>query len=171
MSGKRSSTARDLSPIKRCAVILRGGGRCVWCESPLDDRAATVDHLVPVQAGGTNATANLVSCCRRCNSARGWGWEQAARHLTALGLDPLARLDAALAQAIRQPVDWAAAKAACEAWYPGRLAYLSAAATARGARRRQASRVTAAPMPAPPVRLVLPAPPTGRGQCMLFDMC
>jgi 5-methylcytosine-specific restriction endonuclease McrA len=34
-------------------------------------RLATVDHIVPVVLGGTDALWNLVSSCRLCNSSRG----------------------------------------------------------------------------------------------------
>jgi plasmid stabilization system protein ParE len=162
---KRGSTARDLSPIKRAGVILRGAGRCVWCLCELADDLATVDHLVSVCQGGGGQVWNLVSACRGCNSARSHGWEQAARHLEARGLDPLERLEAALAQAIRTPIDGEAARTLCEDLYPGRLAYLSKTATARGARRRATAKaLVAAPAPA---RLALPPPPE-RGQCSLF---
>jgi hypothetical protein len=162
---KRNSTSRSLSPIKRAAIVHRGAGQCVWCGEAVDHNAMTVDHLVPVQAGGGNGVENLVAACRRCNSARGWGWDQMAAHLEARGHDPLERLEAALVQAIRTPVDWEAARALCEQLYPGRLAYLAGAARTRGARRRAAGKATvAAPAPA---RLALPPPPE-RGQCSLF---
>lgn len=43
------------------------GRRCSYCSRPAD----TVDHVVPLQRGGTNAEVNLVPCCRPCNSSKG----------------------------------------------------------------------------------------------------
>jgi 5-methylcytosine-specific restriction endonuclease McrA len=52
-------------------VYLRDGLACSWCGWSLDEGAPlTLDHLTPRADGGTNATTNLVTACRRCNSTR-----------------------------------------------------------------------------------------------------
>ena len=37
---------------------------------PPDD-AATIDHVVPFSLGGGNGTANLKTCCYKCNRTKG----------------------------------------------------------------------------------------------------
>ncbi|MGO9707485.1 MAG: HNH endonuclease [Polyangiaceae bacterium] len=47
------------------------GGLCWYCRKPVASRAATVDHVRPRSKGGTNARANLVMACARCNRRKG----------------------------------------------------------------------------------------------------
>jgi 5-methylcytosine-specific restriction endonuclease McrA len=51
----------------RAAILARDLGRCHYC----GELANTVDHLVPVSAGGTDAPTNLVAACARCNGRKG----------------------------------------------------------------------------------------------------
>jgi 5-methylcytosine-specific restriction endonuclease McrA len=51
----------------RRAVLDAAGWRCTYCGG----RANTADHVVPLVLGGSHDLANLVACCRRCNSRRG----------------------------------------------------------------------------------------------------
>lgn len=37
------------------------------------ENTATIDHIVPVNKGGTNAQYNLIVCCRRCNARKSNG--------------------------------------------------------------------------------------------------
>ncbi len=46
-------------------------GICVYCESLMTLKAATIDHVVPVTRGGSDAIDNLVGCCIRCNKEKG----------------------------------------------------------------------------------------------------
>jgi 5-methylcytosine-specific restriction endonuclease McrA len=56
---------------KRRRIYARDGWRCVWCEQPVEQgRNATLDHFLAREAGGTNATDNLLTACFRCNSRR-----------------------------------------------------------------------------------------------------
>lgn len=56
----------------RLALYLRDGLACAWCGHALEDGAAlSLDHLTPYSTGGSNAPANLVTACMRCNRARG----------------------------------------------------------------------------------------------------
>jgi len=43
------------------------GGCCAYCGAVAD----TVDHVVPLERGGTNWPANLRPACRSCNSSKG----------------------------------------------------------------------------------------------------
>lgn len=52
-------------------LVARDGDRCAWCRKPVPADQRTRDHLVPVSAGGSNASSNLVLACGRCNQLRG----------------------------------------------------------------------------------------------------
>lgn len=43
-------------------------GACAWCRST---RRLTVDHIVPLDAGGRSVRSNLQCLCRKCNTAKG----------------------------------------------------------------------------------------------------
>jgi 5-methylcytosine-specific restriction endonuclease McrA len=77
-----------VSSAKRLRVVLRDGLTCWYCgrtlsldipgDLPMADEAeraawagyATIDHLTPQSRGGTHDLANLVLCCRSCNSRK-----------------------------------------------------------------------------------------------------
>lgn len=56
----------------RLGIYIRDGFRCVYCGRSARElrMGLTLDHLVPVSLGGSNAPSNLVTCCRSCNSSR-----------------------------------------------------------------------------------------------------
>ena len=56
---------------KRQAIYDRDGHKCIYCGSNGDDSRLTLDHLKPVELGGTNRASNLVTCCLLCNSSKG----------------------------------------------------------------------------------------------------
>ena len=52
----------------RLEVLARDQWTCAYCMQP----ATTVDHVIPIKAGGDPvAHDNLVACCTRCNSSKG----------------------------------------------------------------------------------------------------
>lgn len=53
--------------LSRRGVLRRDDWACAYCGG----RANTVDHVLPRSRGGGNSWANLVACCRACNSAKG----------------------------------------------------------------------------------------------------
>lgn len=56
---------------KRLALYVRDGLACVYCGEGIEDGATlSLDHLVPHCDGGSNHETNLVTACKRCNSAR-----------------------------------------------------------------------------------------------------
>ena len=58
----------------RLAVLTRDLWTCGYCGCELHGAAATVDHVVARANGGSEYDpANLVACCRRCNSVKGSG--------------------------------------------------------------------------------------------------
>ncbi len=53
-------------------VALRDcGQRCVYCATRLDQRTATLDHVVPRARGGAHDPGNLVVACGPCNRLKG----------------------------------------------------------------------------------------------------
>lgn len=69
---KRTQGMNWIRQEKRLAIYLRDGMACVYCGSSVEDGAKlTLDHLQAYSNGGSNETTNLVTCCHRCNSARG----------------------------------------------------------------------------------------------------
>jgi hypothetical protein len=57
---------------KRLAIYLRDGLACAYCGDSVENGAKlTLDHVTPHSKGGSNEATNLVTCCHRCNSARG----------------------------------------------------------------------------------------------------
>jgi 5-methylcytosine-specific restriction endonuclease McrA len=63
----------SLSPKKRFAIMLAYGFRCVYCgRTPATDGITlTIDHMDPVQAGGSQGEENLVPACEACNRGKG----------------------------------------------------------------------------------------------------
>lgn len=57
---------------KRLAIYLRDGLACVWCGAAVEEGLSlSLDHLRCYRDGGSNEPRNLVTACKRCNSARG----------------------------------------------------------------------------------------------------
>lgn len=54
------------------AIDARDGGVCAYCGRDAAESGAHLhlDHLTPKAHGGADDPRNLVSACRRCNSAR-----------------------------------------------------------------------------------------------------
>lgn len=100
---------------RRLALYLRDGLACCYCGEGIDDGAKlTLDHLLPHSHGGSNKSTNLVTCCHRCNSARGnRDWQEFAEKTAGYlnhgitGQDIIDHITAA----IQRPVDTKAAKA------------------------------------------------------------
>jgi len=69
---RRNQGSKWCRPSTRLAIYLRDGLACAYCGHSVEDGASlTLDHLRPYDLGGSNETTNLVTCCHRCNSARG----------------------------------------------------------------------------------------------------
>lgn len=84
--------------IRKAELFQRQRGRCAYCHIPMlfdfesnygqikpPLRLATVDHVIPRSAGGTDDPANLVLACGYCNSrkssgppptGRAWYWKR-----------------------------------------------------------------------------------------------
>lgn len=70
---------------KRLAIYLRDGLACCYCGTGVEEQITlTLDHLKAYAHGGGNDATNLVTCCHRCNSARGKrSWRKFAGHVAA----------------------------------------------------------------------------------------
>jgi hypothetical protein len=54
------------------ATTRASGLACAYCGDSVENGTKlTLDHLKPYVKGGSNHESNLVTCCHRCNSARG----------------------------------------------------------------------------------------------------
>jgi hypothetical protein len=80
---QRNQGMNWIRPEKRLAIYLRDGLACGYCGASVEEDAKlTLDHLKTHSAGGANDSTNLITCCHRCNSARGnRPWTTFARHV------------------------------------------------------------------------------------------
>jgi 5-methylcytosine-specific restriction endonuclease McrA len=62
--------AAPLWRFKRRMVYRRDHGRCYYCAEAVTREKFTVDHVVPLARGGTDAASNLVTCCKYCNKIK-----------------------------------------------------------------------------------------------------
>src|SRR5262245_61842527 len=57
---------------KRLAIYMRDGMACAYCGEGVEHGASLqLDHVLAVERGGANEATNLVTCCDRCNQAKG----------------------------------------------------------------------------------------------------
>lgn len=52
-------------------LLLFQGNRCFFCEEPIPNGEASVEHLIAASAGGGNEDDNCVACCKTLNAAFG----------------------------------------------------------------------------------------------------
>lgn len=43
---------------------------CVYCGAPLTPESRTIDHMIPLNLGGTHSASNVTACCLSCNSKK-----------------------------------------------------------------------------------------------------
>jgi 5-methylcytosine-specific restriction endonuclease McrA len=57
----------------RWRVLERAGGRCELCGAAVGTPGVTltVDHIIPLSQGGSNALSNLRALCAECNNGKG----------------------------------------------------------------------------------------------------
>jgi 5-methylcytosine-specific restriction endonuclease McrA len=74
IDGKVWNGSNWIRRAKRLWIYERDSYTCVWCgrtREQLDElNILCLDHLTPRVRSGSHRTANLVTSCRRCNSAR-----------------------------------------------------------------------------------------------------
>jgi hypothetical protein len=52
-------------------LVNRDGLRCHYCDMLMSYNEAQIDHVIAKARGGTDAPANLVLACHRCNNIKG----------------------------------------------------------------------------------------------------
>ena len=57
-----------ITPKEWQSILNEFGNSCAYCGATKD---ITMDHIVPLSAGGTNTVKNIVPACRRCNCSKG----------------------------------------------------------------------------------------------------
>lgn len=57
---------------RRQRVFERDGGRCHYCQMPLDSQSFAMDHRVPLRDRGPTVLENLVASCQPCNSKKNY---------------------------------------------------------------------------------------------------
>jgi hypothetical protein len=65
--------SRPRSPISgsvKYRVLTRPRGRCECCGAHEHQRALEVDHIIPKNQGGSDASSNLQALCFRCNAGK-----------------------------------------------------------------------------------------------------
>ncbi|MCI5222467.1 MAG: HNH endonuclease [Candidatus Electrothrix sp. AR4] len=45
-------------------------GICHYCGRKVTFKELTMDHIIPLSRGGRSTKANLVPCCKECNTAK-----------------------------------------------------------------------------------------------------
>lgn len=68
----KNKQRKDSDNITRQSFYRRDKFRCVYCgSSPIEDGVKlAVDHIIPISKGGSSSIDNLVTCCKKCNSAK-----------------------------------------------------------------------------------------------------
>lgn len=59
------------SAYNKTAVFKRDNYACMYCGVKVPKTHITIDHVVPRSMGGVNSWTNCVSCCQKCNVAKG----------------------------------------------------------------------------------------------------
>ena len=58
---------RPFTKEERLQVYNKYGGKCAYCGQEIEYEDMQVDHLYPLNLGGTNDMDNLMPSCRPCN--------------------------------------------------------------------------------------------------------
>jgi len=45
--------------------------KCAYCDKNLDEKSATIDHILPKFKGGHNVKSNMICSCSKCNRSKG----------------------------------------------------------------------------------------------------
>jgi hypothetical protein len=62
----------DLTPEIRTQIFERDNRTCLWCGKKANTlRSLSIDHILPISMGGTDAISNLQTLCKYCNQLKG----------------------------------------------------------------------------------------------------
>jgi len=65
------STGRKTYVKQKISILDRDGSCCFYCGKEMENDI-TLEHLIPLTAGGTNLLSNMVLAHEKCNSAQGF---------------------------------------------------------------------------------------------------
>lgn len=65
---RKQAALGAITPAEWQAIRKKQGGRCAYCQRKT---ALTMDHIVPLSAGGCNFAYNIQGLCGSCNSTKG----------------------------------------------------------------------------------------------------
>jgi len=73
VSQMRGKAQYSVGQVLQWRTYRRDGYACVYCGryGGEDGVTLTIDHVMPVELGGSDAVTNLVTACRRCNHDKG----------------------------------------------------------------------------------------------------
>jgi 5-methylcytosine-specific restriction endonuclease McrA len=75
-----TATDEDIKREKEKARQLRktgwwkskiSSGVCYYCKAIFPPNKLTMDHIIPLSAGGKSVKSNLIAACKNCNTAKG----------------------------------------------------------------------------------------------------
>jgi len=66
-SGRKAVVHVAMKRALRKGALRDCSQRCVYCATHLDQRTATLDHVIPLARGGAHDPGNLVVACAPCN--------------------------------------------------------------------------------------------------------
>ncbi len=66
------SRYKTFTDYQRKTVYANSNGKCGICGKPVKFKKATIDHIQPLSAGGTNDFKNLQLACRSCNGMKSY---------------------------------------------------------------------------------------------------
>lgn len=70
-AGNKTKRKKGKQSVVIQSLIKRDGRQCFYCGLETSDEDASVEHVVPLNAGGTDHMANKVLAHQRCNSEAG----------------------------------------------------------------------------------------------------
>lgn len=68
---KEYMKAKTTVRFSKSNVFLRDGYKCVYCETDLQKKDCTLDHVLPTSHGGKTTFENTVTACGPCNASKG----------------------------------------------------------------------------------------------------
>ena len=67
---------------RRQRILIRDAYTCRRCDEVVAGKAAHVDHVVPLEDGGTDDDSNLQTLCAACHGAKTRGEQRRRGHVT-----------------------------------------------------------------------------------------
>lgn len=68
---KRVGVADTLTLDEWNEILRISKGICKYCGSVVGEDALTIEHVMPLEQGGTNTKENVAAVCKKCNDKKG----------------------------------------------------------------------------------------------------